>query len=185
MRTDGQWLRIHKPVFSLKARNQNPFRANRLRPGHTAQTDPPLYAPTQRQSRTQPPGRSKALLRFPSLLLSHRLWWAASCPPKSQQLSSHASSSMAFSFSDSFLFPCPIYSRICDNLLRPSKKSNPAFGIVAESGFYSIFHHCILYFISPSARKTAVPFPRSGSSAARVLPRSGAAPRRFRRPAAR
>ena len=27
---DGQWLRIHKPVFSLKARNQNPFRANRL-----------------------------------------------------------------------------------------------------------------------------------------------------------
>ena len=30
VRTDGQRLRIHKPVFSLKARNQNPFRANRL-----------------------------------------------------------------------------------------------------------------------------------------------------------
>ena len=105
---DGQWLRIHKPVFSLKTRNQNSFRANRLRPGHTAQTDSSLHAPAQRQSRTQPPGRPKALLRFPSLLFSHRLWWAASCPPKSQQLSPHASSSMAFSSSDSFLFPCPI-----------------------------------------------------------------------------
>ena len=30
VRTDGQRLRIHEPVFSLKARNQNPFRANRL-----------------------------------------------------------------------------------------------------------------------------------------------------------
>ena len=108
VRTDGQRLRIHKPVFSLKARNQNPFRANRLRPGHTAQTDSSLHAPAQRQSRTQPPGRPKTLLRFPSLLFSHRLWWAASCPPKSQQLSPHASSSMAFSSSDSFLFPCPI-----------------------------------------------------------------------------
>ena len=65
-------------------------------------------APTKRQSRTQPPGRSKMLLRFQSILLFRRLWWAASCPPKSQQLSFHASSSMAFSSSDSFLFPCPI-----------------------------------------------------------------------------
>ena len=50
----------------------------------------------------------KALLRFPSLLFSHRLWWAASCPPKSQQLSPYASSSMAFCSSGSFVLRCPI-----------------------------------------------------------------------------
>ena len=62
----------------------------------------------QRQGGTKPPGRPETFLQYPPLLLVRRLWRAARCPPKSQQLPPHASHCLALPQTKTLFLRCPI-----------------------------------------------------------------------------